>query len=58
VTASIFEVVLARGLTPRSREVEIEALDVPGRADVAEGDASTSSIDSSAGVDSLGAEEG
>ena len=38
--------------------VEIEALDVPGKADAAVGDASASSIESSAGVVSLGAEEG
>ena len=34
------------------------ALDVPGKADAAIGDASASSLDSSAGVVSLGAEEG
>jgi hypothetical protein len=56
VTASIFEVVLVRDLA--SRGVEMEALDVPGKADEAVGDASASSIESSAGVVSLGAEEG
>jgi hypothetical protein len=57
VTASIFEVVVARGLAPNG--VEIEALDVPGKADAAVGDdASASSIESSTGVVSLGAEEG
>jgi hypothetical protein len=38
--------------------VEIEALDVPGKADAAVGDAPASSIESSTGVVSLGAEEG
>ena len=56
VTANILEVVLARGLSPNG--VEIEALDVPGEADAAVGDASASSIESSAGVVPLGAEEG
>jgi hypothetical protein len=41
-----------------ANRVGMEALDVPGKADVAVGDASVSSIESSAGVVSLGAEEG
>ena len=56
VTASIFEVASARGLAPG--RVEIEALDVTGKSDAAVGDASASSIEYSAGVVSLGAEEG
>ena len=56
MTANIFEVVLEEDLAPK--RVGIEALDVPGKADAASGDASASSIESSAGVVSLGAEEG
>ena len=53
MTANIFEVVLARDFIPNG--VEIEALDVPGKAGVAVGvgDAPASSIKSSAGVVSL-----
>ena len=55
VAATVFVVALARDLVPRG--VEMEALDVPGKAIAAVGDASSSSIGSSVGV-SLGAEEG
>ena len=53
--AKVLNVGLARDLAARG--VEMEALDVPGKADAAVGDASALSIESSAGV-SLGAEEG
>ena len=56
VTANIFEVVLEGDLAPNG--VEKEAFDVPGKADAAVGDASASPLESSAGVVSLGAEEG
>ena len=45
VTANIIGVVLEGDLAPNGVAVAREALDVPGKADAAVGDASASSID-------------